>query len=95
MGEQAEHGGALQGVGVDKETRRQSDVVEVTGRNDNLGVSDLVNKAMLVGNSPGPEPAKLVLEGLWFPQTRKRLTIDISDELGDAGMDLLVLRRHQ
>jgi hypothetical protein len=67
--------------------------VEATGHYDDFGVSDLVNETVLVSDSPGPEPSKLVLEWLWLTQTGIRLAIDISDELRDAGMNLPILRR--
>jgi hypothetical protein len=46
---------------------------------------DLVDQAMLVGDSPGPIPAQDMLQGFGFADPGERVAPDLADQVIDAG----------
>lgn len=62
-----------------------------TLRNHHFVTIHLVHDAMLVGNSAGPETCQIVLQRLRLAQARKRVALNVTNQLIDFAQHLLVI----
>ena len=59
-------------------------VMEAASQNTDFVREDLVDKPVFLIDPPGPASGQLMLQRLWFTHTRKRLTLDFTDQPDDS-----------